>query len=571
MFYRAVILLICSLWSTVSCFANGQDRKLVVMFTSDLHSQLLPYSHNAGGFARIATIVEQEREQAAREGAAFLLLDGGDIAMGSVFHTQFANLAAEYRGIARMGYDAFTLGNHSFDFGTEALARMFRTARLSDSLAAFPQLLAANVQCGGIPTEKYTIIERNGLRIALMGLMGENSYNVIGQAKEQVQFADPVSVAKEIIADLKGQADYIIAISHGGTLNGDDIKLAKKVDGIDFIISGHDHVALHNPIVTKVTPIGAAGSNGRYVGKAVFSAGKLEEYALIPVDESVPENPAMKCWVDSMYNVVGVEFEKLSGRRLDDTIAFVDAEYPKMLDEDGNMVLGSNIAQSYREAAISLVPGVSKDEVVAFVPYGMVRRGLVEGSVTNRDAFEVLSLGENERGYTGYPLVYAWLTGEELGNLCEMSVTIAPFLEDTKLFFAGLQYRYNGARLPFIRVDRVKVNGQNVAPDKLYMVVTGLYTAQLIGLLESESYGILSAAAKDSQGNLLPEGFLVMRTPQGNTISEWEAFAQYLQSGKFSSDAGGETVENDDFVPLGYTLGTVLLCALILFCMRKRK
>jgi len=541
------------------------------MFTSDLHSQLLPNGNGTGGFAKISSVIGREKEMAQKQGAAFLLLDGGDIAMGSVFHTQFANQATEYRGMARMGYDAFTLGNHSFDFGTQALAQMFSSARSTDSLAVFPKLLAANIQCGGIPTEKFTIIERNGLRVALLGFMGENSYNVIGKAKEQVQYADPVSVAKEFVAQLRGQADYVIAISHGGTLNGDDIKLAKKVGGIDFIISGHDHVALHNPIVTQGTPIGAAGSNGRFVGKAVFSEGGLEDYALIPIDDSVPEDLAMKCWVDSMYNVVGEEFEKLSGRKLDDTIAFVDAEYPKMLDEDGNMVLGSNIADSYREAAISFVPGVCPQEVVGLVPYGMVRRGLAEGAVTNRDAFEVLSLGENERGCTGYPLVYAWLTGDELKDLCEMSVSIAPFLEDTRLFFAGLQYRYNGARLPFIRVDSVKINGERVVQNKLYMVVTGSYTAQLIGLLKNESFGILSAAAKDSQGNFLQEGFFVMRTPQGNTVPEWEAFAQYLQNGKFKNEAGADSVENDDFVPLGYTLGAVLLCAVILFCLRKRK
>lgn len=567
---RLFIILFCFL-SSVSCFASGQDRKLVVLFTTDLHSQLLPDSHNVGGFPRIATIVEQERMQAAKEDAAFLLLDGGDIAMGSVFHTQFANQAIEYRGMARLGYDAFALGNHCFDFGTDALIQMFRSAHLRDSLATFPQLLAANVQCKGIPSEKYTIIERNGLKIALLGLMGENSYNVIGSAVEDVQFADPVEVARKIVADLKGQADYIIAISHGGILNGDDKRLAKKVGGLDFIISAHDHISLNSPLKIGGTPIGAAGSNGKYVGKAVFSDGKLQEYALVSTDNSVPEDMAVKCWVDSMYNVVGEEFEKLSGRKLDDTIAFVEGEYPNMLDEDDNMALGSNIAASYAEAAIANVQGVCPSEVVGLVPYGMVRRGLAEGAVTNKDAFEVLSLGTNERGCTGYPLVYAWLTGDELKDLCEMTVSIAPYLQDTRLFFAGLQYRYNGARLPFIRVDRVKVNGQKVEPDKLYMVVTGEYTAKMIGLLESESFGILSAAPKNKDGELLPEGFIVMRTPQGNTVSEWEAFARYIQNGKLRSDAGEDSVENDDFVPLGYTLGAVLLCAIILFCMRKRK
>ena len=54
-------------------------------------------------------------------------------------------------------------------------------------------------------------------------------------------------------------------------------------------------------------------------------------------------------------------------------------------------------------------------------------------------------------------------------------------------------------------------------------------------------------------------------------LSVWDAFAGYLESGKFDTKGESGLVENDDFVPLGYTLGAVLLCALILWLMRKRK
>lgn len=568
---RLLVAIICILWS-ISCSAAGQNRKLVLLFTSDLHSQVLPNSNNEEGFAKIASVVSRERELAKEQGAAFLLVDGGDISMGSVFHTLFAEEAIEYRAMARIGYDAYALGNHAFDFGTEALVQMFANARSKDSLYTFPQLLAANIHYEGVPSEKYAVLERNGLKIGVFGLMGENSHNVMGsKSRDKVEFNDPVQTAKEIVETLKPQTDYIIALSHGGASCGDDVKLAKKVRGIDFIVSGHDHDVFPEPVQVKGTPLGAAGANGKYVGKAVFQDGALVGYELIPVDASVPANPAMESWIDSMYNVVGVEFEKLSGKRLDDTIAFVDREYPDVLDENKNMVLGTNIAAAYRQTAIGNLPEVSPSQIIGVVPMGVIRKGLKDGVLTNRDAFEVLSLGENERGRTGYPLVYVWVTGKELQDLCEMSVTVSPFWDDAKLFFSGLDYRYNGAGFPFLRVDKVEVDGQVADPEKLYMLVTCQYTAQLVGMLKTESYGILSAVPKDANGQVLAEGYLYLRNKDGRTIPVWEAFAGYLEKGLFDSKGESGTVENDDFVPLGYTLGAVLLCALILWLMRNRK
>ena len=568
---RLLVAIICILWS-ISCSAAGQNRKLVLLFTSDLHSQVLPNSNNEEGFAKIASVVSRERELAKEQGAAFLLVDGGDISMGSVFHTLFAEEAIEYRAMARIGYDAYALGNHAFDFGTEALVQMFANARSKDSLYTFPQLLAANIHYEGVPSEKYAVLERNGLKIGVFGLMGENSHNVMGsKSRDKVEFNDPVQTAKEIVETLKPQTDYIIALSHGGASCGDDVKLAKKVRGIDFIVSGHDHDVFPEPVQVKGTPLGAAGANGKYVGKAVFQDGALVGYELIPVDASVPANPAMESWIDSMYNVVGVEFEKLSGKRLDDTIAFVDREYPDVLDENKNMVLGTNIAAAYRQTAIGNLPEVSPSQIIGVVPMGVIRKGLKDGVLTNRDAFEVLSLGENEMGRTGYPLVYVWVTGKELQDLCEMSVTVSPFWDDAKLFFSGLDYRYNGAGFPFLRVDKVEVDGQVADPEKLYMLVTCQYTAQLVGMLKTESYGILSAVPKDANGQVLAEGYLYLRNKDGRTIPVWEAFAGYLEKGLFDSKGESGTVENDDFVPLGYTLGAVLLCALILWLMRNRK
>lgn len=47
----------------------------------------------------------------------------------------------------------------------------------------------------------------------------------------------------------KEDYDYVVCLSHSGTEDGEgeDYKLAKAVDGIDVIISGHTHTTLEHP------------------------------------------------------------------------------------------------------------------------------------------------------------------------------------------------------------------------------------------------------------------------------------------------------------------------------------
>lgn len=581
---RSIFLFVCLMMVQVSCFAAEQGGKLVVLFTTDLHSQVLSHKDGTGGLVKIATIVERQRLQAQQEGAAFLLLDGGDIAMGSVFHTLFAAEAVEYRALARIGYDAFTYGNHDFDFGVEALQKMFSSAHSKDSLLQFPKLLSSNIKLkkeeqtgGGSVTgspQSYALFNGNGVKTGVFGVMGWNSWNVIGKDSDSLIFYDPIETSRAVVEELKAMgAEYIIAISHGGALGGDDIKLAKKVAGIDFIISAHDHQLLHYPIEVNGTHIGAAGAYGEWVGKAVFNDGILESYTLLQVGEDVAPHPGLKQWADSMYCIAGRNIKDLSGIKLDDTLALLGQDSPKFVDEEGMMQLGSNIAAAYVSAAGEMFPDFPKGKMVGIVPYGVVRKGLHKGAVTGRDAFEVISLGENESGYCGWPLVYAFLTGKELQDLCEMTVSVAPHMEDVRLFFSGIRYRYNNARLPFARVDRVMAGEKQVCADSLYMVVTGSYTAALIGLLEKESFGLLSAQAKDWDGNpLLPDKIPCLRTPDGKQIPEWVAFAKYLRQGIYNPNEGADSIENDDFVPLGYTLSAIALCALLLWrTMRRRR
>ena len=112
-----------------ACFCltgTAQERRLLVLHTSDTHSCVEPVSKNfsdtaqadKGGFMRRATLVKQLRQQRPE----LLLLDCGDFSQGSAYYNLYRG-EVEVALMNEMGYDACTLGNHEFDYGLQNLAR----------------------------------------------------------------------------------------------------------------------------------------------------------------------------------------------------------------------------------------------------------------------------------------------------------------------------------------------------------------------------------------------------------------------------------------------------------------
>lgn len=294
------------------------------------------------------------------------------------------------------------------------------------------------------------------------------------------------------------------------------------------------------------------------LGKMVLEKDSLISYELLPITRDITPNPTIQSWIDTIAQQINLKFDADLGIFPFDTIAVLCRDYSTTADKEGNLDLGHLIAKSYKSAALKYIGefnelngGVqlNKDDVIAVIPAGVIRNPLAKGSVTYNDVFNVLSLGNGSDGKVGYPLVMAWLNGKELKDVCEMVATVSPGMGDTRLFFDGLIFTYNQHKLPFTKVTGVKVNGVPVDPKKLYPVITGIYTAKLIGLLKSESYGILSAQPKDKNGNLIEDfnQYIIKKLTTPNPlknpattsgiapdttktmeVTEWMAFADFL-------------------------------------------
>ncbi len=142
--------------------------------------------------------------------------------------------------------------------------------------------------------QDYTVIERGGSKIAVFGIFGKESASYAPESG--TYFKDPVETARQVVENIKAheKVDMIVCISHSGTNEDDPDKsedeiLAKEVDGIDLIISGHSHTELAQPIIVNDTVIASAGQYNDNLGNVTFQYkdGKyqLDKYKLIPLDK----------------------------------------------------------------------------------------------------------------------------------------------------------------------------------------------------------------------------------------------------------------------------------------------
>ncbi|MDD5475193.1 MAG: bifunctional UDP-sugar hydrolase/5'-nucleotidase [Syntrophales bacterium] len=470
----------------------GNKRSIAILFTHDLHSYFLPQRQEqpegnfamAGGYARLATLINEQRERVGK--SPILLVDAGDFSMGTLFHTAFMTEAWELRLMSEMGYDAITIGNHEYDFNPDGLARSLAAARerLDDS----PAIVASNVvftvddprdralkeEFLAYPVKKYLVIEKGDIRVGVFGILGRKA-EVDAPFAAPLTFSDPAEESGKIVDILRKreQVDLVICLSHTGTSPvkkySEDELLAQRVKGIDVIISGHTHTLLEEPIVIGDTHIVSAGNYGAFLGVLEMELPEGEKprmlsYVLEPVTEDIPGNKEVAKKIRDFKSLIDEGFLGPLGLHFDQVVAMIDFSTETLdyaSEHPGETGLGNLITDAYR-FAIERAEGEDYEQVhLAIQPMGHIRDYIRKGLISVDDIFRVLSLGIGPDGKPGYPLITGYLTGAELKKLMEVETTVSAMKKDAHLQISGLRFTYNPNRLPFDRVTSIEVRDEN--------------------------------------------------------------------------------------------------------------
>ena len=304
----------CSTSTPTSTAPNTGDapKRITILHTNDHHGRFWHNDHDEYGLSAQKTVVDGVRAEVEAQGGSVLLFSGGDINTG-VPASDMQDAEPDFKGMRMIGYDAMSLGNHEFDNTLDVLRKQIEWA-------GFP-VLSANIYRKGTNEhafQPYAIFERQGLKIAVIGLTTEDTWKFSDPTHtEGLEFRSTQQAARDVIAELKKDVhpDVIIAVTHmghypdgqHGVAAPGDVELARAMPegALSMIVGGHSQnpVCMVSENVRDLnyvpgspcapdrqngTWIVQAHEWGKYVGRAdfIYKDGQfvLEHYQLIPVN-----------------------------------------------------------------------------------------------------------------------------------------------------------------------------------------------------------------------------------------------------------------------------------------------
>ncbi|MFZ3589443.1 bifunctional metallophosphatase/5'-nucleotidase [Bacillus sp. DJP31] len=218
--------------------------KLKIIHTNDLHS-------NFENFSKAASLIKENKDENT------ILLDAGDFADFKSIELQGTKGIAAIELLESVGYDALTIGNNEMFNGVDTLEHMASNSSfpfISNNL-----LKKDKTNINGVVAS--TIIEKNGLRILITGSSPDMGDFCEGLGIHITSYKEAIS--SEINSN-QGNYDICILLSHIGTVADEELSI--EIDGLDIIISAHDHKLYPEAKVVNGTIMNSAGNYGEHIG-----------------------------------------------------------------------------------------------------------------------------------------------------------------------------------------------------------------------------------------------------------------------------------------------------------------
>ncbi len=471
-------------------YKTAKTHQLTILHTNDHHghfSKFNPYPvSDVGGLSAQATLVNIVKAEISKTGGKVLVLSAGDINTG-IPESDMQDAEPDIIAMNMIGYDAMVLGNHEFDKSRNVLMKQ-------KDRAEFP-FLSANIFLRGTRktlVEPYIIKNLDGLRVAILGLTTEQTPILTRPDNvEDLEFKDPINIAKRLVPILRKKADLVIALTHLGLYEDNDqkgdIALAKAVPELDVIVGGHTHTRLEKPVVVGKTIIVQAGGYSEYVGKLNLkidtSDGDIaQDFELLPVN--------MKRRVKNN----GKKFYYLVGRGYVEDREVLKAMEPYLTK--ANSLLSQPIGRTIvalsggktdsrtRETNLgNLITDAIRAKTGADIGFqngGGIRAGIAPGTISYRDILTVNPFGNT--------LVLIDMTGSQVKEVLNYSagkIGSGAFMQ-----VSGLKFTIKNGRALNIRVGNVSMIDR-----KIYTVATNNFVGA-----GGDGYRMLKPLAKEDTG-----------------------------------------------------------------------
>ncbi len=409
-----------------------------------------------GGVANaMGTIARLKKEV----GGNALTVDVGDFFVGS-FASNRDQGKTMVAAMNVIGYDALALGNHDFDQGQDVLK-----ARAAE--AKFP-FLAANLMeeaTGKAPAwvKPYIVRQIAGVRFGVIGTTYPSSVIIKASGIKGLKFLSDVDAVKQVLPEVKPQADLIVVVAHQGT---DYIQSLAEVPGVDVIVSGHNHVSLQQPKVIGSTIVVQAGAKAQYVGRLDLkidpTTKKILDYTKNNENVSAVSTKAQTPpQVSDMIGQVVADARAAMNRPIGETLTDLMRQYTF----DGRTTGEYPLANLIVDAMLAANQAGDRPADLAIHNQGGIRADLPKGPITYGKLYEVVPMDN--------VLTALDMTGADIKAVLEVAVS-CPRVQTT---VAGMSFTYDCSKPSGSRVSNLKVRGEPMDLQKVYRVETIDYLA----------------------------------------------------------------------------------------------
>jgi len=552
--------------------------------------------------------------------------------------------------MARLGYDVMCPGNHEFDLGPAAYAAAIEAAD-----PAAPVIVSSNIHFSddpgddalealfgeagsGAPIVPYHVITtESGIRVGFLGVMGVSA-SFYAPLKAPVRFSaeDPADEGDQqavlpalyedirpAVAALREQGvDVVVAVSHGGVNTaepelGDDYQIARNVEGIDIIVSGHSHTPLEQPMLAEgpdghMVPIVQAGSFGRFLGRAelILRDGERPELDLDPErtgliridDRIVPRDQEILAALDALIadleaSALPAQLSRIEGAEVTDDPGILGDLYFRTMGTTDFDVIGlrasseTNVLNLSTDAMLAAAEELAGPTTVAVQASGNVRDDILAGrtgALSYADLYRILPLGlDPTDGSIGYPLTRFYIYTVELKAAFEIGVSRG-YLEDSLFLGAsGIRVEYDTSRDPQVldsmidaldphngRVTRILVDVDHT--DGVDDPTVAIFDIERTGAeWDSELGGAFAlhpvvtslyiasfadtagVTLKNESGQAVELADTILRRDDQSAVKDYEAFISYVLQ---VSGEGGLPARYDEEAPEGQ-IPRRLICA----------
>ncbi|MCA0971461.1 5'-nucleotidase C-terminal domain-containing protein [Halobacillus litoralis] len=493
---------------------DEQDGKfeLSLMHTNDTHGHI-------ENIAQKKTAIDAYRDYHPEA----LLLDAGDVFSGTLYFQEFLG-QADLEFMNELGYDAMTFGNHEFDLGKsenghQALADFVQNAE-------FP-FVAANVDFSGdelfdamdngdeiasMPEDGEIyggiVTEVNGEKVGIFGLSTVETPDI--SSPVDIAFEDYIAEAEKMVQSFQDQGiNKVVALTHlGYNDNADydnDVTLAEEVEGIDIIVGGHSHTELTPNVVGDEEPT-ILVQTGEYSD----NLGTLE----VEFDE----NGVVKGYAGELIALEGLEEDADFATKLQPYTEQVEAIKNEEVGVSSEVALNgeradvrtgeTNLGNLIADGMLAKAKSINPDTDIAVTNGGGIRASIDEGPITLGEVLTVMPFGNS--------LGIMTLTGSEIEEALEHSVSMAPEASGAFLHVAGMKFEYDSSQPAGERIVNVQVETEDgfvaLEGDEEYHVASNLFTIQ-----GGDGYTTFEKAYEENR--VSEPGFM-----------DYEIFVEYLES-----------------------------------------